>query len=101
MAVGQPPLNCLTLRYREQALLPQRSLGRTQFFAHRSSNVGASLLAMAVGQQHWDRLTLRYREQALLPQTDLCQTQLFLATEVAVWERACSRWRWVIHHGIA
>jgi len=61
------------------------------------SNVGVSLLAMALGQptsMSADRLPSR---ASPLPQGSASSTGIAVHTK-QLWERACSRWRWVSQH---
>jgi hypothetical protein len=62
---------------------------------HHRSTVGASLLAMVVGQLASMLNVPAHSRASPLPQGDWVLNTKSKHTTDPLWERACSRWRWV------
>ena len=62
---------------------------------HHRSTVGASLLAMVVGQLASMLNVPAHSRASPLPQGDWVLSTKSKNTTDPLWERACSRWRWV------
>ncbi len=85
-------------RLREQARSHKGSRVDTRFVSTTHSGVGASLLAMAGGQVAAMLAGRPSSRASSAPTRVLGWLQDLCLPPIPVWERACSRWRWVRLH---
>ncbi len=86
-------------RLREQARSHKGSRVDTRFVSTTHSGVGASLLAMAGGQVAAMLAGRPSSRASSAPTGVLGWLQDLCLPPIPVWERACSRWRWVSWRG--
>ena len=95
-AVGQAQVVLAVPALSLAGQLPQFDWGVGGICLHRRSSVGASLLAMAVGQATLMLDRPAPSRASPLPQLIEVSAE-FASAGDPVWERACSRKRWVRH----